>query len=376
MGQTRKKRPLSSNPAYALNAICPYFTMFPLEFPLRILQRRARGADLVFDPFVGRGTTLFAARQRGVRAVGMDCSPVAVAIARAKLAAFSIDKTLELARDLLDRDGEMSLPDSVFWRTAFHPETLRDVCRLREGLLMASESDATVILRAAVLGVLHGPRNNVGSYLSNQMQRTFAPKPGYAIRFWKKHGLVPSRVDVLGAVERKLRRVATGLYCDSKIGWSDVLLGDSSKLDGYARVPAGLDTVITSPPYYGMRTYVSDQWLRHWFIGGPAHVEYSNPGDLPSTSQEDYCAGLSRTWENLAGRARDGMRMFIRFGCIPSRTVDARGLLLESLEASGRTWRIVSIRNAGNAGEGKRQVKQMRNSVSAVDELDVHAILE
>ena len=350
--------------------------MFPLEFPLRILRGRASGAELVFDPFVGRGTTLFAARQRRVRAVGMDCSPVAVAIARAKLAVLSVDEALVLARSILAREGDVQLPEGVFWRTAFHAETLRDVCRLRQGLLGAVESDATVVLRATILGVLHGPRTKVGSYLSNQMQRTFAPKPDYAVRFWKKHGLVPPRVDVLRALERKLRRIATGVYSDSKIGWSDVHLGDSSKSDAYVGVPAGLDTVITSPPYYGMRTYVSDQWLRHWFVGGPPHVEYSSPDDLPSSSQEEFCAGLSRTWASVASHAKDGLRMFIRFGCIPSRTVDARGLLLESLQASGLMWRIVSIRNARNAGAGKRQVKQMRNWVNPVDELDVHAILE
>ena len=44
------------------------------------------------------------------------------------------------------------------------------------------------------------------------------------------------------------------------------------------------------------------------------------------------------------------MRAFIRFGSIPSRLVDARKLLLQSLEASGLRWRIVSIRNAGKCG--------------------------
>jgi hypothetical protein len=32
---------------------------------------------------------------------------------------------------------------------------------------------------------------------------------------------------------------------------------------------------LTSPAYYGLRTYVADQWLRNWFLGGPAYVDYS-----------------------------------------------------------------------------------------------------
>jgi len=70
----------------ALNAICPYFTLFPLKFPLRILQGRAKQHRAVLDPFCGRGTTNFAARLPGLRSLGVDSSPVAAAIAEARLA--------------------------------------------------------------------------------------------------------------------------------------------------------------------------------------------------------------------------------------------------------------------------------------------------
>jgi hypothetical protein len=33
----------------ALNAICPYFTMFPLDFPLNILRRRGRRGERILD---------------------------------------------------------------------------------------------------------------------------------------------------------------------------------------------------------------------------------------------------------------------------------------------------------------------------------------
>jgi hypothetical protein len=70
----------------ALNAVCPYFTMFPLEFPLRIFRQYADTRDVVLDPFAGRGTTLYAARMLGLPAFGIDNNPVAVAISQAKLA--------------------------------------------------------------------------------------------------------------------------------------------------------------------------------------------------------------------------------------------------------------------------------------------------
>ena len=44
-----------STPSSRLNAICPYFTMFPIDFPLSALDTHT--ATRVLDPFCGRGTT-------------------------------------------------------------------------------------------------------------------------------------------------------------------------------------------------------------------------------------------------------------------------------------------------------------------------------
>jgi DNA modification methylase len=66
-----------------LNAVCPYYTMFPLDFPLGQLKLYP-DARRVLDPFCGRGTTRYAARLAGRHAVGIDINPVAVAIASAK----------------------------------------------------------------------------------------------------------------------------------------------------------------------------------------------------------------------------------------------------------------------------------------------------
>ncbi len=114
----------------ALNAICPYFTMFPLEYPLRVLKRHVKSAPIVLDPFCGRGTTLFAARTLGVAAWGIDSSPVAVAIAKAKLATCNVEDPLQLAADLLEATEPVEVPATPFFQAAYHPDTLKDICAL------------------------------------------------------------------------------------------------------------------------------------------------------------------------------------------------------------------------------------------------------
>ena len=361
----------------ALNAICPYFTMFPLEYPEKVLKRHRKEAPVVIDPFCGRGTTLFAARTFGLKAWGIDSSPVAVAIAKAKLASCNVEKPLRLAAKLISEVDPTEVPETAFFRAAYHRDTLRNVCALREGLLTIKlETDASTILRAAALGCLHGPLpkhiDNAG-YFSNQMPRTYASKPDYAVRFWKARNLKAPRIDVLRVLRRKIERLA-GLDQESPSPISQVLHGDAQSADVFRAVSTAPSVVITSPPYYGMRTYVQDQWLRNWFLGGPDSIDYSAGPQLDHGGQNVFATSLGRVWRNIANSAdsSETLHMYVRFGIIPSASVDAKRIFKNSLQESGIAWRLVSTCAAKSADAGKRQADQMKAESAAAVEFDFH----
>lgn len=198
-------------------------------------------APRVLDPFCGRGTTIYAARLVGVPAVGVDVNPVAVAIAQAKLAKASLASVIELARTLLSETaGEV--PQGEFWRWCFHSDTLQEIVTLRHKLLRIKDTSATELLRAVILGGLHGPRN-VGepSYLSNQMPRTYASKPDYAVRFWQARDLWPVRVNTLAVICRRAERLLSEL--PPKAG-GRVILGDATT--SIAQLRSKFDLIVTS----------------------------------------------------------------------------------------------------------------------------------
>ncbi|WP_010626782.1 DNA methyltransferase [Halomonas sp. KM-1] len=359
----------------ALNAICPYFTMFPLEYPLGVLKQYCKANPVVMDPFCGRGTTLFAARKLGLASRGIDSSPIAVAIARAKLAAVKTASALKLAKRYMQEYEQATVPESSFFLAAFHPDVLRKVCAIREGLLrVRRDTDSSVILRAAMLGCLHGPMSKTPerrSYFSNQMPRTFSSKPDYSVRFWKEKGLVAPQVDVLKVLERKLTRLnniqlpQTGVLTDAR-------KGDSRRAASLPPACRDFSVVITSPPYYGMRTYVEDQWLRNWFLGGPDHVVYGKSVQLQHAGFESFAESLGKVWKNMARTTAAELDIHIRFGIIPSSKTDAKALVRASFESSGVQWTEVSVHSAKTAASGKRQADHMAAGSAAAREYDFH----
>ncbi len=346
--------------------------MFPLDFPLRVLRGRATEGDWVVDPFCGRGTTNFAARLLGLPSFGIDSSPVAVALTSAKLADARVSDVVRVATSILESmPRDVYTPQGEFWELAYERSVLKRVCWFRKELLRDCASDSRLLLRAILLGALHGPMTKVAaSHLSNQCPRTFAPKPDYAVKFWRKRQLKPPRVDLIDVVRTRAWRYLANRPAQTP---ARVVLGDSRV--GCAMGGQRFRWAITSPPYYGMRTYIPDQWLRSWFLGGPSKVAYRPPDkEMDHSSASLFAADLRKVWKGLASSAHDDAKLVIRFGGIADRNVDPMGLLKESLQDSG--WLLTTAVSAGDANAGRRQATQFAHGGSTpMEEYDYYAVL-
>lgn len=359
--------------ALPLNGICPYFTMFPLKFPLETLHDHVEIDTKVWvlDPFCGRGTTNLAARMLGHSSVGVDGNPVAVAISKSKLVNTTPDRIIRSAQAILDRIRvAQDIPCGEFWDLAFDPEVLNQICCFREELLRDCRSDSRIALRAIILGALHGPQlKTKDSYFSNQSQRTYSPKPAYAVKYWRKHNLTPRKVDVLGVIKERANRYFTEL--PPRVG-GRIYFGDSREGSLFDCFAPKFNWIITSPPYYGMRTYLPDQWLRLWFLGGNPFVEYSMNNQVQHNGPEPFAADLSKVWRNARSKAMPDAKMVIRFGGLNDRRADPEEIIRSSLDGTG--WQVLKVTSAGSASSGRRQADHINGKLpAALEEIDIWA---
>jgi hypothetical protein len=363
-------------PELRLNTVCPYFTMFPLDFPYNVLKSAAK-TDLVFDPFCGRGTTNYAARLRGLNSFGMDSNPMAKAIAEVKLFSAKPGHILNAAERILRSAETDAIPGGEFWHLAYHPDTLNEICRFRNYFVQkVTLSNAEKALKALLLGVLHGPRTQtVPSYLSNQMPRTFASKPDYSVRFWRGRHLNPSYVNSIELIRRKSKYVFNEKSPAPVEG--RIILGDSRR-NLSDHIEERFNWVITSPPYYGMHSYEQDQWLRNWFLGGTEHVNYSANRQVKHHSEKSFISDLATVWKNTAEVCSPGARLIIRFGSLPSKSDKTPSeIIKDSIRLSECGWQISTIKNAGKPKDSHRQANQFKNSTGKyIEEIDVFATLK
>jgi hypothetical protein len=263
----------------------------------------------------------------------------------------------------------MSIPFGEFWSLAYHERTLTQICQLREALLNECSSSTRILLRSIILGALHGPRpKGKPSYFSNQSPRTFAPKPNYAVKFWTEHGMYPDDIDVLPIIKTRADRYLSAPLPDID---SKVEIGDSRIAGAFSDMPKAR-FIVTSPPYFGMRTYLPDQWLRLWFLGGPDYVEYrQHEWQLNHSSAAHFAVELSGVWKNVASLATAEGRLIIRYGGIHDRAVDPMDVLKKSLIDSN--WKMVTARAVPDSDNGRRQARQFQTEPKkAIVEHDVY----
>lgn len=336
----------TKQPRHRFHSICPYFAMFPEAFVRRNVQAWSRPGDLICDPFMGRGTTVLESLLNGRKAIGCDTNPVAYCVSRAKASPPSLEDVVARLRKLesssrFSTSSHPGRPDDEFFALCFHESTLRQLLFLRKRLRWR-DNDTDCFIAALTLGCLHGESHRTELCLSNRMPRTISTKPAYSVRWWKAHGCLPPRRDVFTV----LRTLARYRY------ESPLPLLKGRVVEGDARRAATLlrayrervRLMVTSPPYLDITDYHEDQWLRLWFLGGPATPIARQGRDDRHRGIAAYWKFIAEAWQGVVPLLQDNAQVVIRIGGSRLSQDELQVGLHESLNASGRKFKLSEAR--------------------------------
>lgn len=296
---------------HRFHSICPYFAMFPEEFVGEQLDYCEPGG-WVFDPFSGRGTTVFESLRHFRNAAGCDVNPVAVCLSRAKASPPCEEAVLQRLVELNAMEGLESGADcDEFFAACFHPATLSQILLLRNELAWETD-DVDCFIAAMALGCLHGESHRSKRYFSNRMPRTISTKPAYSIRWWRERGLCPPNRDVMAILSEETRfrfRTPPPHYrgtvkcCDAR----------SASLN-FTHLHGSVSLIVTSPPYLDVTDFEEDQWLRLWFLGGPPSPVRDPTKDHRHRDPERYWQFLTESWAGCEALLADSATVVVRIG--------------------------------------------------------------
>ncbi len=355
---------------HRFHSICPYFAMFPETFVEKHLAASPYDG-VVFDPYCGRGTTLFQSLLQGRAAGGCDLNPVAVCISGAKGNAPMLSDVRarldELRRGFAEpSDGVWEGDLGDFFELCFDRATLVQVRYLRSALDWRNCKEDRFIA-ALCLGALHGESHRSPNYFSNRMPRTISTKPDYSVRWWTSRGYAPPRRDAFHILDRML-----DYRFRSPPPEGSALVAETDARSAAAQLPelAGQVTdVITSPPYLDTTNYREDQWLRLWFLGGEPLVPRGRRDDR-HYSKDSYWEFIQDSVKGLSPLLADRVRIVIRIGGRRLQKAELRSGLLRSL-TEGLKREVRLLDDGVTAEVGKTQANAFRGKkVSQIREHD------
>lgn len=248
----------------SLQQLSPYVGKMKSGMARVLVNLYSKPGDTVLDPFSGSGVVPLEAALAGRRAWANDLSPYAYALTRGKLEApGSRVVAIERAKALInavERDApSVDLAVVPEWvREFFHPDTLREVVTAFH--ILRQQED--YFLMACLLGILHHVRPGFLSYPASHLVPYLRKKKYPPDKFPEMYAYRDLRSRLLAKVKRAYRRPM--LPIDWEQRQYQVWQENSMNLP---IEDATVDTIISSPPYFGALDYARDNRLRLWFLG-------------------------------------------------------------------------------------------------------------
>ena len=299
-----------------------YRACFKPQLPRFFIERFTKAGEVVYDPFMGRGTTLVEAALLGRIAWGNDVNPLSKILVRPRFHPPLVEDVIRrLAQLKLSSRRSMSVDLSMF----YHPRTQAEIVALRRYLLSRQKEGKTDALdrwiRMVATNRLTGHSKGFFSVYTLPPNQALSADNQRRINRLRKQR--PEYRDVRELVLRKTRSLLRNLSLQERNALGSVVHETKCitrpAWDTKAISDASVNLTVTSPPFLDTVDYAQDNWLRGWFNGiDGARIA----GRLTVVrSLEEWCEAMGSVFTELFRITKPGGLVAFEVGEIRKRNL-------------------------------------------------------
>jgi hypothetical protein len=293
-----------------------YRACFKPQLPRFFIERLTQPGDVVYDPFMGRGTTLLEAALLGRVPFGCDVNPLSLHLLGPRLEPPALEE-IQARLNTINFHDHDELPDDLL--IFYHPETLREIAALKKYLLGRKLDEVDRWIGLIALNRLTGHSAGFFSVYTLPPNQAVSVKSQRKINADRKQ--IPPRRNVPALIFKKSRI----LMGDCDVAMRKMLGAVAPKatlLNQAARATPQIPTdsvalVVTSPPFLDVVDYAGDNWLRCWFLGiDPKSVQLTVPKKLA-----DWQSEMTAVFRELQRVLRPGGHVAFEVGEVRGGTI-------------------------------------------------------
>ncbi|MBI3815597.1 MAG: hypothetical protein HY279_14165 [Nitrospinae bacterium] len=278
----------------------PFIEGYSPDFVKSLINNYCRKAACIYDPFVGTGTTIFAADQLNIKTLYSEINPLLQFLIHTKIKILKSnpaarkqlsDKANQIAGQLIEKienfEEDKYLKESyrlIFGNSKYFEDTvLSQLLRLRSFIDIVKLEDellsdtVTIAVLAALIPV------------------SFMKKAG-DVRFKTKGELEKEKVELKNFLPNKLKEIANDiLNLEFAVKTTPEMILSNAKNVDLAN-DLEIEAVITSPPYLNGTNYFRNTKLELWFL---RYIQFEN--DLRFFRDQALTSGINDVKKDTSG---------------------------------------------------------------------------